>query len=79
MIMDKLVELGFVDSFREFNGQPHNYTWWSYGRKCRENNIGMRLDYFFVSQNLKNNIKNSTIRKDITGSDHCPLELNISL
>jgi exodeoxyribonuclease-3 len=77
--LDKLLELGFVDSFREFNGQPHNYTWWSYGHKCRENNIGMRLDYFFVSQNLKNNIKNANTRKDITGSDHCPIELNISL
>jgi exodeoxyribonuclease III len=77
--IDKLQELGFTDSFREFNSEPHNYTWWSYGRKCRENNIGMRLDYFFVSESLKENITDAKIRNDITGSDHCPIELDINI
>jgi exodeoxyribonuclease-3 len=54
--LDRLVDMGFVDSFREFNNDPENYSWWSYGHKCRENNIGMRLDYFFVSENLKGNV-----------------------
>ena len=76
--LNRLVDLGFVDSFREFNNDPGNYTWWSYGRKCRENNIGMRLDYFFVSDSLKNNITNARIRNDILGSDHCPIELTIT-
>lgn len=77
--LDRLVKLGFVDSFREFNSDPSNYTWWSYGRNCREKNIGMRLDYFFVSNSLKNNIDNAKIRNDISGSDHCPIELNITI
>ena len=77
--IDRLQKFGFVDSFREFNPEPENYTWWSYGHKCRENNIGMRLDYFFVSDSLKDNITNSKIRNDITGSDHCPIELKIAL
>lgn len=77
--LNQLQSLGFVDSFREFNKEPHHYTWWSYGRKCRENNIGMRLDYFFVSHNLKDKIKDAKIRKDIMGSDHCPVELTLSL
>ena len=76
--IDKLQELGFIDSFREFNSEPDNYTWWSYGRKCRENNIGMRLDYFFVSDSLKNYILDGKIRNDIMGSDYCPVELDIS-
>ena len=76
--LDRLVKLGFVDSFREFNSDPANYTWWSYGRNCREKNVGMRLDYFFVSDSLKNNIDSAKIRNDITGSDHCPIELNIT-
>lgn len=77
--IDSLIDLGFVDTFREFNIEPANYTWWSYGRNCRENNIGMRLDYFFVSHSLKNNIEDAKIRNDIIGSDHCPIELNISI
>lgn len=76
--LDRLVDLGFVDSFREFNTEPENYSWWSYGHNCREKNVGMRLDYFFVSKNLKENITNAKIRKDIIGSDHCPIELNLA-
>ncbi len=75
--LNRLTELGFVDSYRQINSEPENYTWWSYGRNCRENNIGMRLDYFFVSDSLKNNITDAKIRNDITDSDHCPIELNI--
>ena len=77
--LNRLTELGFVDSFREFNSDPDNYTWWSYGRNCREKNIGMRLDYFFVSERLKENINGAKIRSDIFGSDHCPIELDISI
>jgi exodeoxyribonuclease-3 len=60
--LNRLVELGFVDSFREFNKEPEQYSWWSYGRKCREKNIGMRLDYFFVSDGIKKNINAAIIR-----------------
>ena len=76
--LDRLVDLGFVDSFRKFNPEPGNYSWWSYGRSCREKNIGMRLDYFFVSKSLEDNVTGAKIRRDITGSDHCPTELNLS-
>jgi exodeoxyribonuclease-3 len=78
-LLDKLIGLGFTDSYRLFNQESDKFTWWSYGHNSRENNIGMRLDYFFVSNSLKNNIKDAKIRNDISGSDHCPIELNLSL
>jgi exodeoxyribonuclease III len=73
--IDRLLEAGFTDAFRFFNPEPGNYTWWDYKTKARERNVGWRLDYFFTSNNLLNELRNSEILQDIHGSDHCPIVL----
>ena len=77
--MDKFVERGFIDSFREFNDQPNNYTWWSYRANARANNKGWRLDYFMVTLPLQENLKRSVILKDAVHSDHCPVLLELDI
>ena len=72
---DKIVEAGFVDTFREFNKGPGCYTWWSPFSNCRAKNIGWRIDYFCISPTLRPKLKESNILKDVLGSDHCPIEL----
>ncbi len=74
---DKLLNNGFVDTFRLFNKEPGNYTWWSYRFHAREKDIGWRIDYFIASKDIVSRIKNSIILKDVMGSDHCPIELII--
>jgi len=64
---------GFIDSFREFNQEPHNYTWWSYRANARNNNKGWRLDYGLITQPLQENLKRSVILSDAVHSDHCPI------
>ena len=75
--LDKLIELGFVDSFRKFNKEPGNYTWWLYSANARERNMGWRIDYIFVSEKLNSNLKDSFILPDVKGSDHCPIGIKI--
>ena len=78
--MTKLLEAGFVDTFRYLYPEKENeYTWWSYMGKAREKNIGWRIDYFIVSKDIKNKIKEAQIHQEILGSDHCPVELNIEI
>lgn len=78
--MDRLLENGYIDTFRHVNGNaPHHYSWWSYRANARENNVGWRIDYFFVSDDLKEKIKNAYIMPHIHGSDHCPVVLEIEL
>lgn len=73
-----LLESGFIDTYRYFNPNKSDaYSWWSYIGNCRKRNIGWRIDYFIVSEKLKNNIKDAKIHPDIFGSDHCPVELDI--
>lgn len=71
--MDKLVDRGWVDTFRRFDGRPEQYSWWSYRFKARERNVGWRIDYFFVHQKHIHRVKDAFIRQDIMGSDHCPV------
>ena len=71
--LERYLKLGFIDTFREFNKEPGNYTYWSYRFSARKKNIGWRIDYFLVSPSLKNRLKEAFIRKDILGSDHCPI------
>ncbi len=73
--MDSFVEAGYVDTFRMFNKEPEQYTWWSYRFSARSKNIGWRIDYFCVSGDAKPRVKNAAILKDVLGSDHCPVEL----
>ena len=78
--MNKFLETGFIDTFRYlYPDKQDAYTWWSYMRKARERNVGWRIDYFIVSDSIKEYIKDSIIHSDIMGSDHCPVELKISL
>ena len=74
----KLIEAGFVDTFRYFYPDLEGaYSWWSYRFKAREKNAGWRIDYFLVSECLKKQLRTSEIHKDVLGSDHCPIMLEI--
>ena len=75
--IDNLVASGFIDTFRLFNKEPCNYTWWDYKTRSRERNVGWRLDYFFITNNLKKRLKNSKILTEVTGSDHCPILIEL--
>ncbi|MFL6556494.1 MAG: exodeoxyribonuclease III, partial [Bacillus sp. (in: firmicutes)] len=71
--MTSLLAEGFVDSYRHFNPEQEGaYTWWSYMAKVREKNIGWRIDYFIVSERLRERLKNVDIHCNVMGSDHCP-------
>lgn len=71
------IKSGFIDSFRHFNKEPHNYTWWSYRANARNNNKGWRLDYGMVNSSLKDRLKRSIILPEAKHSDHCPILLEI--
>ena len=76
--MTELLNAGFTDSFREiYPDKIDCYTWWSYMGHAREKNVGWRIDYFIVSNDIKENIIDAKIHSDIMGSDHCPVELEI--
>ena len=78
--MTNLLNSGFVDSFRYlYPTKLDAYSWWSYMGHAREKNIGWRIDYFIVSEKLKENIKEAKIHEDIFGSDHCPVELDVEI
>lgn len=74
---DQFMEHGFVDSFREFNKEPKQYSWWSYRADAREKNLGWRIDYHIVTQELMNRLKHAEIQPDIRFSDHSPVVLEI--
>ena len=75
--IDKLLNAGFIDTFRVFNDKPDNYTWWDMMTRARDRNVGWRIDYFFISQNLSSNLKSATILPDVMGSDHCPVGIEL--
>ena len=78
--MDKLVDHGYTDTFRHINGEvEEEYSWWSYRFGARKNNTGWRIDYFFVSDDLKDNISNAYIMQEVMGSDHCPVALELKI
>ena len=78
--MSKLLDSGFVDSFRYFYPNKTDiYSWWSYRFSARAKNAGWRIDYFLVSEKLKENMRDAEIHTEILGSDHCPVVLNIEL
>lgn len=76
--IDKLIDAGFVDTFRIFTQGPGHHTWWVQWANARERNIGWRLDYFFVNKEFLPQIKGSKILKEVYGSDHCPILLEIT-
>lgn len=78
--MSELLNAGFIDTFRyKYPDKTGAYSWWSYMFHARENNAGWRIDYFIVSESIKDKIEDSKILSDVMGSDHCPVELDIDL
>jgi exodeoxyribonuclease-3 len=71
------LESGFIDTFRFFNSEPHNYSWWSYRANARAKNLGWRIDYQMASANLEKNLKRSSILSKAVHSDHCPILLDL--
>jgi exodeoxyribonuclease-3 len=76
--MDKFTESGFIDSFRYFNPDPHHYTWWSYRAGSRSKNLGWRIDYHMVTNELQDKLKSSVILPNAIHSDHCPIVLELN-
>lgn len=76
--MTKFLNAGYVDTFRHFNKEPENYTWWSYRFKAREKNLGWRIDYHCVNKEFLPKIKKSEILSNVMGSDHCPVSIMIT-
>ena len=75
--IQNFIDFGFIDSFRVFNKDPHNYSWWTYRANARANNKGWRIDYIMASKNLLNKMISAKILKNIVHSDHCPISLTL--
>lgn len=75
--LDRITDMGYIDIFREFHPEPHQYTYWDAFRNMRERNIGWRIDYFFVTPKLVPKIKTAAIYPQVLGSDHCPIDIEI--
>ena len=77
--LDKFFNEALVDTFRMFNKEPKQYTWWDYKTAARSRNVGWRLDYFMVDFNAAKHVKDAGILSDVMGSDHAPVSLTIDL
>ncbi len=77
--IDKFLGHGYIDTFRMFNQEPQNYTWWDQVTRARERNVGWRIDYFYVNEEFKDNVKEAFILSEVMGSDHCPIGIKISV
>ena len=75
----KLLESGLIDTYRYYYPEKEEYTWWSYMGNARKNNVGWRIDYFLVSKKIIEKVSNPIIYKDILGSDHCPVGIDLNL
>jgi exodeoxyribonuclease-3 len=75
--MDRLEELGFIDTFRIEHAEGGHYSWWDLKTGARARNVGWRIDYFFVSENLMDKVRSGFILKDVTGADHCPVGIEL--
>lgn len=76
--MERFVENGFIDTFRHFNQEPHNYTWWSFRANARNKNLGWRIDYHMATKELEADLKRAAILPDALHSDHCPILLELN-
>lgn len=76
---ERLIRAGFIDTFREFNTDKGQYTFWSYMFNARKKNIGWRIDYFLISASLRKKLKSAFILNNVMGSDHCPVGIDINL
>ncbi len=75
--MDRLINSGFIDTFREFDKRQRQYSWWSYRANSRYKNLGWRIDYHMITNSLTNRLKGAGIMKDVIHSDHCPVWVGI--
>jgi exodeoxyribonuclease-3 len=75
--MGKFLDNGFIDTFRHFNKEPHNYTWWSHRMTARSRNLGWRIDYHTITKTMEGRLKRSVILNEAKHSDHCPVLLEI--
>lgn len=75
--MDKFISQGYVDVYRELHPEEVRYSWWSYRFKAREKNVGWRIDYFFVSDNMISKVNSAQILNEVMGSDHCPIKIKV--
>ena len=76
--IDRFLDVGFVDTLRAFNQDEKVYTWWDMITCARDRNVGWRIDYFFISESLKDNIRNAWTMPDVLGSDHCPVGIEMN-
>ncbi len=76
--ISKFLDLGFIDSFRYFNQEPHHYTWWSYRAGARSKNLGWRIDYQMITKELSDRLQRTIILSDAKHADHCPVLLEIN-
>ncbi len=77
--MDRLIDHGYIDTFRHLDKNAGHYTWWSYRFKARDKDIGWRLDYFFISKKLARSLTGAFILKNVQGSDHCPIGITLKI
>jgi exodeoxyribonuclease-3 len=78
--IDKLISHGFIDIFREYHPEEaEHYTYWDQRTRARERNVGWRVDYFFVSENIRSQVQKANILNTVMGSDHCPIEISLYL
>ena len=77
--LQKFIDSGFVDSFREFNSSADNYSWWTYRANARANNKGWRIDYIMVSSSMRENLQSAKILSDVVHSDHCPIKISLKV
>jgi len=76
--MDRFASHGYVDTFRHYNKEPGQYTWWDLKSRARERNVGWRIDYFFVTENLLSAVSSAFIMPEVSGSDHCPVGIRLT-
>ena len=77
--IDKLLDHGYLDTFRVFNQEPGHYSWWDMVTRARERDVGWRIDYFYINEGLKDNLKDAFILKEVMGSDHCPIGIDLEI
>ena len=76
--LSSFIDLGFIDTFRYFNHEPHQYSWWSYRANARAKNLGWRIDYLLATQSMESRLNRATILSQATHSDHCPVLVEFS-
>ncbi|MFH2138693.1 MAG: exodeoxyribonuclease III [Candidatus Omnitrophota bacterium] len=77
VLIDEFIDMGYVDTFREFAKDGGHYSWWDYKTKARERDIGWRIDYFFINKQSIDKLSDAFIMKDVLGSDHCPVGITL--